>query len=152
MMLGRRLLALNCAFLVLFAGLTTGCLPADRNPVAALSAVEKVQTAIAAIESGADPFAAIQAVLDQLNAGELASAANLLGGLNLSVGDAQDVLDLVALIDPATLESLEASGIDVTDPNGSPADVAAALHDAGHTEVTPEQVALFFELLAVFKL
>lgn len=151
-MQGRRFHVRRCALLILVAGLTPACLPADRNPVAALSAVEKVQTAIAAIESGADPFEAIQAVLDQLNASELASAANLLGGLNLSIGDAQDVIDLVAVIDPATLASLEASGIDVTDPNESPADVAAALHDAGHTDVTTEQVATYFELLSVFNL
>lgn len=144
--------ALGVSALILFGGLTTSCAPPEQNPVAALSAVEKVQTGIAAIDSGADPFDAIQGVLKQLNASELASAANLLGGLNLSLSDAQGVLDLVALIDPMTLDYLENSGLDVLNRGESPEVVASALQDYGDTGVTADQVATFFQLLSVFNI
>lgn len=148
----RRHCALGLSALLALGGFTTACVPPDQNPVAALSAVEKVQTAIVAIENGADPFDAIQAVLAQLSASELASAANLLGGLSISLGDAQGVLDLVKLIDPATLAFLEGSNIDVSNRNESPSAVAEAMQDAGHAGVTAHQVQTFFQLLSVFKL
>lgn len=127
-----------------------GCFDATQNPVAALSAVEKITVAISAIDGGADPFSAAKAAVDQLSASELASAANIVGGLDLSLQEAEDIIALVEQVDESTLAQLEAADIDISDPNNAPEDVADALSDAGVENVTADDVALLYELLEIF--
>jgi len=144
----------TCALVLLLAplsGFFAGCFAPEANPLAALSAVGKIEGAVAAIEQGADPFDAIQAAVKDLTASELASAANLYGGLGLSLAEAQDILDLVGAIDGQVLAELQAAGIDITDPATSVEEIVNALHAAGLADVTAEQVEVFLRLAPLFR-
>lgn len=135
------LLAGMVVSVALFPMIEGCCMPATSNPIAAATAGAKILGAVQGLQDAETDEEVAAAVLEvaetvsNLTTSEIASAVNMIGELDWSLEDAENIKELASQVDQDLIDNITDLGDDFSldDPNVSAEDVADILTDAGMT-------------------